>query len=276
MNSLEKKASFLRLKVLEVMRRSGAGHLATAFSCTEIMTALYYGDVLRFDPKEPKLASRDRFLLSKGHAATMLYCVLADVGYFPEEELWETGKTNGIMGVHLQYDVPGIEATSGSLGNGLGLACGIALAAQRKQENYLTYVLLGDGELNEGSVWESLLFATHHRLNNLVIIIDRNRMCCAGYTENVIHLESLNKKLAAFGCDILEVDGHNCQDLVNAMKRSRARTSLAPLCIIAETTKGKGLKSVENDPMCHHYSPRGDALLKDIQEIEAIYKGGSL
>ena len=264
---LPEKAQQLRTMVLEVMHRSGAGHIATSFSCADIITALYYGDVLRFDSKNPRIPDRDRFLMSKGHASTILYCALADLGFFPKENLWRTGHEDGTMGVHLQPDVPGVEATSGSLGNGLGLACGIALAGLRKNMEYMTYVLLGDGELNEGSIWEGFLFATHHKLNKLVVIIDRNRMCCAGYTEDILQLEPLDKKLESFGLAVRTVDGHNCEELAGELRRLRSHSFSGPACIIAETVKGKGLPSVENTPMCHFYSPKGAELEKAFAEL---------
>lgn len=261
------KAQQLRTMVLDVMRRAGAGHVATSLSCADIITALYYGGVLRFDPKNPQKPDRDRFLMSKGHASTILYCALADLGFFPVDDLWRTGHEDGAMGVHLQPDIPGVEATSGSLGNGLGLACGIALAGLRNDMAYMTYVLLGDGELNEGSIWEGLLFAAHHKLNNLVLIIDRNRMCCAGYTENILQLAPLDKKFESFGVVIRTVDGHDCEALADELRRLRARPFPGPVCVIAETVKGKGLPSVENTPMCHHYSPKGEELEKAFAEL---------
>ena len=270
---LSGKAQELRLMVLEMMRRAGAGHVATSLSCADIVTSLYYGGVLRVDPQNPECPKRDRFLMSKGHASTILYCALADKGFFPVEDLWRTGKEDGRMGVHLQPDIPGVEATSGSLGNGLGLGCGMALAARRKRENYLTYVLLGDGELNEGSIWEGFLFASQFGLNNLVIIIDRNRMCCSDYTENCMRLEPLDKKLESFGLNVRTVDGHDCRALVEALSLPRSRPSSGPTCIIAETIKGKGLPSVENGPMCHHYSPKGEELDRAFGEMKGESHG---
>lgn len=274
-NNLDSKAHHLRTLVLEVMRHTGAGHLATAFSCAEILSALYYGNVLRFDSRLPDLPERDRFFMSKGHAATILYCVLADLGYFPLDDLWKTCAEDGTMGVHLQTSVPGIEATSGSLGNGLGIACGVGFAAKKMRENYLAYVLLGDGELNEGSVWESLLFAAHHRLNNVVAIVDRNHMCCADYTENCLSLEPLDAKFEAFGWSVRHVDGHDCASLVEELRKPRQRLVSRPTCIIAHTVKGKGLPSVENGPMCHHYSPKGEALADAFDELNGEGKYGN-
>lgn len=269
---LADQARRLRIMVLETVRRSGAGHVATSLSCADILTALYYGGALRYDPHDPKKPDRDRFLLSKGHAATALYCVLADLGFFPLEELWRTGHEDGQMGVHLQPSVPGIEATSGSLGQGLGLGCGLALAARRRRENHLTFVLLGDGELHEGSAWEAFMFAAHHRLNNLAAVIDRNRMGCAGYTENTLALEPLADKLAAFGWRVLTVDGHNPDLLAAEFGRLRSRPDSRPTVFIAETVKGKGLAAVESAPMCHFYHPKGEELNRALAELGAAPK----
>lgn len=265
---LPAKAQSLRRMVLEVLRRSGVGHVATSLSCTDILTALYYGGVLRFNPGNPGDPSRDRFLMSKGHAATILYCVLADLGFFPMDELWRTGHEDGRMGVHLQADVPGIEATSGSLGNGPGLGCGMALAARRRKEGYLTYVLLGDGELSEGSVWEAFLFAVRQRLGNLIFIIDRNHMCCSDYTENCLALEPLAEKLTAFGLETRTVNGHDPAALADELSLPRRRPGDRPLAFIAETVKCKGIPAQENAPMCHFYSPKGEELERLCAELE--------
>lgn len=264
---LTAKACELRLMVLEVLRRSGAGHVATSLSCADIVAALYYGGVLRFDPGNPAWENRDRFLMSKGHAATILYCTLADLGFFPVEDLWWTGKEDGKMGVHLQATVPGVEATSGSLGNGPGLGCGIALAARRRGLDYLTYVLLGDGELSEGSVWEAFLFASRRMLGNLVFIVDRNHMCCSDYTENCLSLEPLAAKLSAFGLEVRSVNGHDPAELAEELARPRRSPGDRPLCFIAETVKCKGIPSQENAPMCHFYGPKGEELERAFAEV---------
>lgn len=267
---LRGQAARLRSMVLEVVRRSGCGHVATSFSCAEIIVALYYGGGLRFDPADPGWPGRDRLLLSKGHASTILYCALADLGFFPVEELWRTGREDGRMGVHLQTDLPGIEATSGSLGQGLGLGCGLALAARRRSESHLVYVITGDAELNEGSVWEGFLFAAHHRLNNLIVIIDRNHMGCADFTENCLALEPLDRKLEAFGLKVIKADGHDPIALASELARLRARPWPGPVALIADTVKGRGLARVENAPRCHHYKPQGEDLDRDLLEV----KGG--
>lgn len=252
---LAETAFRLREMVLRSIEKSGAGHVATSFSCAEILTALYFGGLLHYRPGEPQWPGRDRFFLSKGHAATILYCVLAMAGFIPGETALNVGQKNSRAGVHLQADIPGVEATSGSLGQGLGLACGAALAAKMNRENHLVFVLTGDGELNEGSIWEGALFAGHHRLNNLVWIIDRNHMCCTDFTENCLALEPLKQKLDAFGFEVAHCSGNDCGSVLEALAPVRARPGTKPLCLIADTVKGCGLPMVENDLFAHHYLP---------------------
>jgi transketolase len=253
--------------ILKSVLQSNVGHVATSFSCAEILTALYFGGVLRFNHLQPDWPDRDRFLLSKGHAATGFYCVLAMAGFISEEMAINVSKNDSSVGVHLQSDIPGVEFTSGSLGQGLGLGCGVALAAKMDRKNYITFVLTGDGECNEGSIWESALFAGHHKLNNLVWIIDRNFMQCSDFTENCLSLESLSDKIAAFGFRVKICDGNNCDTLINALLDIRSRVSSKPLCLIAKTTKGQGIPSVENDLFAHHYMPEKC----QINEIIDIY-----
>ena len=190
---LEEKARYIRNQILDMCCRAGTGHVTSSFSCTEILVALYQGGILRVDPENPEWPERDRFILSKGQASAILYPILADAGFFPEGDLKTFGQTDGKFGVHLQKDVPGVEITSGSLGHGIGVATGIALAAKMNRKLFMTYALLGDGECYEGSVWEAAMFAAHNRLNNLVAIIDRNHLCATNFTENMLQLEPLEK-----------------------------------------------------------------------------------
>lgn len=262
---LNAKAYTLRELILRSVQQSGTGHVATSFSCAEILTAFYFGDILRYNTKNPDWPERDRFLLSKGHAATGFYCVLAMSGFIPLEIALDVGKEGSQIGVHLQSNIPGVEVASGSLGNGLGIGCGIALAARMDRKNYLTFVLTGDGELDEGSVWEAALFAGHHRLNNLVWIIDRNYMQCADFTENSLSLEPLKKKVSSFGFIVSQCDGNDCNSILDVLADVRSRSSTKPLCVIAKTVKGRGLPDVENDIFAHHYMPK-------IEEIDSIIK----
>jgi transketolase len=265
-SELNKKAYVLREMILRSVQQSGTGHVATSFSCAEILIALYFGSILRYNAKNPDWPERDRFLLSKGHAATGFYCVLAMSGFISVETALNVGKENSQVGVHIQPDIPGVEATSGSLGHGLGIGCGMALAARMNRQNYLTIVLTGDGELNEGSIWESALFAGHHRLNNLVWIIDRNKMQCVDFTENVLSLTSLQDKISSFGFVVSQCNGNDCGSILEAFSSVRTRPFPKPFCLIAETVKGRGLPMVENDIFAHHYMPKTEEINNLIEQ----------
>jgi transketolase len=255
---LEQKSQHIRHLILEMCAKAGTGHVTSSYSCTEILVALYYGGVLRYDIQNPKWPERDRFVLSKGQASVILYCVLADLGFFPLEELDHFCQADGKFGVHLQHDVPGVEITSGSLGHGIGVATGMALAAKQNRELYMTVALLGDGECYEGSVWEAALFASHNRLNNLLAIIDRNHQCATDFTENGLQLEPLGEKWAAFGWNVVHVDGHCCGELMQALSGFRTRSLAKPTVIIADTVKGKGVSFMSCHPLWHAVAPKGE------------------
>src|SRR3990167_260473 len=189
LGKLRKKANWVRNQVLEMITNAGKGHIGGAFSCADILVALYYGDVLRFNPSNPKRDKRDRFILSKGHSAAALYVILSDLGYFPSSELNHFQKENCILGAHPGLKVPGIEADSGSLGHGLGIGAGLALSAKLDKKEYLTFVLMGDGECCEGSVWEAAMFASRHKLNNLVGIVDKNGLCSTDFIKYCVEME---------------------------------------------------------------------------------------
>ena len=182
LSQLKEKAKYLRKEAFEMVINAGQGHLGGSLSCTEILVALYYGDILRFDAKNPKWKNRDRFILSKGHAIATFYVALADLGFFPVSELANYSKDNALLGVHCDSRVPGAEIISGSLGHGLGIASGIALSAKLDKKEYMTFVLLGDGECQEGSTWEGAMFASHHNLNKLIAFVDRNRLGSEDFT----------------------------------------------------------------------------------------------
>ena len=255
---LEKKAAELREVVLDMCCRAGTGHVTSAFSCVEILATLYHGGILRHDPQNPAWDGRDRFIMSKGQASTLLYAVLADRGYFPKGELKRFCRTDGKIGVHLQHDVPGAEITSGSLGHGFGIATGIALAADMDRALHMVFTLLGDGECYEGSIWETAMFAAHNRLNNLVAIVDRNYLCVTNFTENMLTLEPLEEKWRSFGWNTLTVDGHSFEEILGALDGVRSRKSTRPLVIIADTVKGSGVPFMCHDPLWHGVPPKGD------------------
>jgi len=238
----EAKANELRHKVLDLCNCAQTGHVTSSFSCVEILVALYY-KIMRKD--------FDRLILSKAQASPILYLILADLGYFPAEQLKTWCKKGGFAGVHLQKSVPGAEITSGSLGHGFGIAAGLALAARKDREKHLIFTLLGDGELYEGSVWETAMFASHNRLNNLVAIVDRNYVSATNYTEDGLSLEPLEKKWESFGWNVKRINGHDFGQIFKALDGVRSRPSVRPLVIIADTVKGKGVEFIEDDPAWH-------------------------
>jgi len=258
--TLKRTARWVRHEVFEMIISAGKGHMGGSFSCVEILLALYHGGILRVDPRNLRLEERDRFILSKGHSAEALYAVLADFGFFPISELATYGKGGSRLGGHVDNKIPGIEVSTGSLGHGLGLGVGLALSAKMDRRDYMTVVLLGDGECYEGSVWEAALFAAHQELSNLVAIIDRNQQITLNYTEECIRLDPLDEKWRAFGWDVAVVNGHAFEELFRALENIRSRRSPRPLVIIASTVKGKGVSFMEGQLQWHHNIPKGKKL----------------
>ena len=271
-DKLEEKANYIRNQILDMCVRAGTGHVTSSFSCTEIFVALYYGGILRYDVSNPEWEERDRFILSKGHASAILYPVLADLGFYPKSELDKFCQVGGIFGVHLQNDIPGVEITSGSLGHGLGIAAGIALAAKMDKKPYMIFTLLGDGECYEGSVWESAMFTSHHELNNLIAIVDRNRLCATDFTEKAVRLDPLDKKWEAYGWEVATINGHSFEEIFSSLGEFRSRRLNKPLVIIANTIKGKGVSFMENQPLWHAVAPKGKEA--EMAKIELTRKGG--
>lgn len=265
--ALKEKAKYIRKSVLDMCVKAGTGHVNSAFSSVELLVSLYYGGILRFDPKNPKWKDRDRFILSKGQASVLLYPILADLDFFPKDELNRFNQANGIFGVHLQHDVPGVEITSGSLGHGFGVAAGLALAAKKNRELWMTFALLGDGECYEGSIWETAMFASHNRLNNLIAIVDRNHLCVTDFTENVVALEPMREKWKSFGWKVANVNGHSFEEILVALRGFRSRESTKPLVIIANTRKGKGVEFLSDVPLWHSLAPKGQEALEAKDEL---------
>ena len=258
-DKLQEKARRVRRAVLEMCVRAGEGRVASAFSCTEVLVALFYGGILRFDADNLRWEKRDRFIMSKSPGTVGLYPILADLGFFPETELEKYCRCDGILGPYGD-NIPGIEAVWGSLGHGLGVGAGLALAGKMDGQEYMTVVLLGDGECYEGSIWEAAMFAGHHELDNLVGIIDRNWICTIDFTEKALRLDPLASKWQAFGWDTVTIDGHSFEEIFAAFKDFRTRKSKKPLMVIASTVKGKGISFLENNPMGHVIIPGGEQL----------------
>ena len=254
---LEKKANWVRNQILEMSVAAGCGHVSSSFSCTELLVALYHGGILRFDPKRPKWEGRDRFILSKGQSGIALYPILADLGFFPLSKLRRFAQAGSFLGVHSESNVPGIEAVTGSLGHGIGLSVGAALRAKLDKKRYLSICMLGDAECYEGSVWEAAMFASHHQLDNLIAIIDRNGMGVLDFTEKSLKIEPLEEKWRSFGWDASTINGHCFEEIFSALKDIRKRNSGKPYVIIAKTVKGKGVSFMENKLFWHYRSPVG-------------------
>jgi len=263
---LEAKAKWVRQQALEMVARSGKGHIGGSFSCAEILVSLYYDGILRYDPKNPDWEDRDRFILSKGHACPALYPILADVGYFPLSDLDTYCQEGSIFEGHANGKVPGIELTTGSLGHGLGIGVGLALAAKLDDKKYRTFVLLGDGECYEGSVWEAANFASHHKLDNLIAIVDRNQQCVLDFTEDCNKLEPFAQKWGAFGWHYLCIDGHSYHALNTALQIVHITDK--PLVIIANTIKGKGVSFMEKNLIWHHQIPNEEELQQARGELK--------
>lgn len=258
---LIKKSQQIRSDILEMCIKAKTGHLTSSLSCVDILVALYY-NIMQHYPSNPKSDERDRFILSKGQASPALYTILGDLNYFDKQELDKFAQKDGIFGVHLQKSVPGVEITTGSLGHGLNVGAGIALALKKDRKLNLVFVLLGDGECHEGSVWESALFASSQCLNNLIVIIDRNFLCATDFTENCVALEDLSEKWKSFGWSVERIDGHDMKQLVKVLTIARSRNTNKPKIIIADTIKGCGIQYICDKPLWHSRAPTGDDIVK--------------
>lgn len=263
---IEKLCKESRRNILKMVYNAQSGHIGGALSATEIMTVLYH-KCMKTVPKwtkDKEFANRDRFVLSKGHASSILYCVLAQLGFFPKEELM----TFRIFGSRLQGHpvpiCPGIDAATGSLGQGLSIACGMAMGLRLDKNPANVFCLMGDGELQEGSVWEAFMHCAHEKLNNIVAIIDRNRLQIDGCTENVKSLDNLVDKIKAFNWEVVEIDGHDIQAIYAAIEKGKA--SDKPFAIIADTIKGKGVSFMENNAGWHGKAPKKEEFEKAIAE----------
>ena len=264
-----RKAAELRSTILEAALKAGKGHIPPAFSWVELAVALFQDGVLRLKPSQPDWPDRDRFILSKGHGCLTLYAALSDLGYFDKSELSRVSTDGSMLAGHPDPLIPGVEAMSGSLGHGLGVGAGLALAARLDGRDTLSVVVLGDGECNEGSIWEAVMFAAHHKLSRLIAIVDRNSLSSTGFTEDVLRLEPFDQRWQAFGWDTITIDGHSFPAIDEALDNLRDRKSERPLAIIARTTKGRGVSFMENSPQWHHRMPKGPEIEVARRELAA-------
>lgn len=264
---LQKKSKWVWRETLKIHRIAPETRIASSLSPIEIFVSLYYGGILNFDPAHPLTENRDRCIISKGHGSISMYPILADLGFFPLDELSRVCKTGSFLGGIPDPVIPGYETINGSLGHGLGVACGIALALKTKKKPQQVFVVTGDGELHEGANWEAIMFASHHRLDNLHLIIDNNKISMLDYTDNIISHESFIERLQAFGWECVEVNGHDVEKTHAMLFNMKSHFHGKPKALIAHTKKGNGVPSLENQALCHIINPKPeivDALLEDV------------
>lgn len=263
---LEETAQRIRRDIVTMLHASKSGHPGGSLSASDILTALYF-ETMNVDPEHPNAEDRDRFILSKGHAAPVLYATLAEKGYFPKEELMTLRKEGAMLQGHPDMKgIPGVDMSTGSLGQGLAAANGMALAAKLDNKDYNVYALLGDGEVQEGMVWEAAMFAAHYKLDNVTIIIDHNGLQIDGKNEDVMGVEPLNKKWEAFGWHVIMIDGHNFEEIISAIEKSH-QIKDKPTAIIAKTVKGKGVSFMENEAGWHGKAPNDVELKQALTEL---------
>lgn len=269
-DEMKDKAREIRLDILEMTTKAGSGHPSSSFSATEICTALYFGGILRHRPDDPWWPERDRFIMSKGHAAPLLYAVLAHAGYFDREELWRLREIDSpVQGHPVQGMMPGVEATTGSLGQGLSLAIGHLLAARLRGMNYRAYVLLGDGECEAGQIWEAAMSAAHFKVGNLHAILDYNKYQETGPISREMALEPLVDKWRSFGWYVDEVNGHELEDIMAKLHKVQLLEATGqPSILIAHTIKGKGVSFVEADFTFHGRALKPDQAAQARKELE--------
>ena len=256
----------VRRHVLGMLHRANSSHVGSCLSCADLLAVLY-STVLRIAPRNPQWSERDRFVLSKGHAAAALYAALAETGFFPCQWLDEYGMKGSALLGHASHHVPGVEFSSGSLGHGLPVACGMALALRREHRANRVFALLSDGELDEGSNWEAILFAPHHHLDNLAVIVDYNKIQSFGRVSEVLELHPLAEKFQSFNWGVVEIDGHDLEEIRSALSSVPALAG-KPTAILAHTVKGKGVSFMENQLMWHYRSPSDEQLQLALDELE--------
>jgi transketolase len=263
---LKGKAQSIRRSIVEMVYRAASGHVGGSLGAADLVVALYY-EIMNHQPEQPLWPERDRFILSKGHCTPVIYAVLADFGYFPEEDLEQFRRPGShLQGHPYEPKTPGIEASTGTLGLGISTALGMALAAKLKGETHYYYVLCGDGEIQEGQVWEAAMFASKYQLDHVIGFVDRNYLQTDGYSEDVMPLDPLAPKWKAFGWNTFEIDGHDFQEIVNAVEEAKFSRG-QPNMIIARTTKGKGVSFMENGEKWHGTPPDKDEYVRAMEEL---------
>jgi transketolase len=270
---LKQKAKYIRRLIVQMITKAGSGHPGGSLSATDLITCLYFGKfssgepILRHNPKDPHWPDRDRFHLSKGHCCPLWYAVLAECGYFPKEEIYNLRRLGSILQGHPDRRTPGVDVASGSLGQGLSVALGMALAGKIDKKNYRVYVLLGDGEIQEGNIWEAAMAASHYRCDNLTAIVDYNHYQIDGRVDEIMNLEPLTEKWRAFGWYTLEINGHDYEQILNAYN-TVVKIKEKPQVIIAHTIKGKGVSFMENVVDFHGRAPTKEEEERALKELE--------
>ncbi|WP_319370176.1 transketolase [uncultured Ilyobacter sp.] len=266
---LKEKSTQVRKDIVQMICKSKSGHPGGSLSAADIVTALYFSE-MNVDPKNPKMEGRDRFVLSKGHAAPVLYAVLAEKGYFDRELLGTLRQYGSILQGHPDMKkVPGVEISTGSLGQGLSVANGMALSAKISEEDYRTYVLMGDGELQEGQVWEAAMTSAHYKLDNICAFVDYNNLQIDGNVDEIMGVAPLDKKWESFGWNVILIDGHNFEEILDALQKAKEYKG-KPTVIIAETTKGKGVSFMENVCGFHGVAPTAEETELAVKELEKV------
>ena len=270
---LKDTAKQIRRLIIQMLGRAGSGHPGGSLSATDLVTCLYFGNysgghpIIKHNPKQPDLPERDRFHMSKGHCCPLWYAVLAKSGYFPIEELWNLRRLGSLLQGHPDRRTPGVDVASGSLGQGLSVGLGMSLAAKMDKRDYRVYVLLGDGEIQEGNIWEAAMATVHYNCDNLCAILDYNHFQIDGKVEDIMGLEPLIDKWRAFGWHTIEIDGHNIEDILHAYEEARDVKN-KPTIIIAHTIKGKGVSFMENVVDFHGRSPTPQETETALKELE--------
>jgi len=274
MSNLDQKANLIRQDIVEMLLKAGSGHSAGPLGMADVFAALFFGGVMNYDPKNPFWEERDRLILSNGHICPVLYATLARAGFFPRLELWTLRKLGSRLQGHPERNrLPGVETTSGPLGSGLAQAAGYAYAAKMDAKRFRIFVICSDGEHDEGNHWEAVMFAGKYKLSNLTAIIDRNNIQIDGYTEDVMPLEPLREKYEAFNWHVLDIDGHNTEEVVDAVNHAKAVFE-KPTAIIAHTIPGKGVSFMEKMPEWHGKPPNPEEARKALNELRTL--GGKI
>ena len=264
---LENKVQQVKRECLELCIHAGAGHVTSAFSCAEVVTLLYY-EIMNVSKEARGSGSHDRFVMSKNHGSVITYPILADLGYVSHDEVRTFLDDGSRFGAHSKMEVPGTDFAGGALGIGIGAACGMAYTAKADNKDWLTFCLVGDGECYEGSVWEAAMFAGHNKLDNLIVIVDRNRMTVTDFTDHMLSQSPMKEKWEAFGFETKEVaDGHSISQLREAFSDVRNRGSDKPLCVILNTVKGHGVDFMENNVFLHGVAPTGDKAARALEQV---------